>query len=372
MQIRKHLVLAAVAFLGLLGSAEAAPGTGITWSFQSTNISLTGGQTAVAMRNGMAWPVIITDFQTASSSYGSAYSLFPSSLDGSSRGSWQGIGSGFYTSEPGRLRAASSPDGRVAFAAEAPSSPGAGMGGKVSSVSGGWGSLVSGTLAVSFSDSGSLFSAGLGSVAGVGAYPGMSSIIDMAVAPNGDVGVVESSSTGGVRYWHYSAWNGWTSATFASNTPSFWSPSIDVEFDSLNRPHIVGVTTAGQVLALDFSTVTGTWSSTILANSVGTSYCALAANSKGTVGTAYLSSNQVVYAYKDDNAEWASTVVAFSSRSQELLGIDYDYADLPVLSYSDYTGMLTLAYDPIVVPEPTGVALVSVLTGVSLLRRRRA
>jgi hypothetical protein len=374
----KFAKAAAALFLcALTASASANPGQGFTWSFQTTSLNAPSSNTnlAMMMRNGLAWPLVVTDYSSPTGGgYGSSSSLFPTTgpVGAPTAGShWQNIGSGFFSTTPNRLRSASSPDGRVAFAA---SDFSGGLGGRVSSVSGGWGALPAGTKAVAFDANGTLYTATNTAVSGVGGYSGQT-IVDMAVSPNGEVGVVSSD----MKFWQYSAWLGsWTSATLPTVGTTPLSDSYDVEFDSFGRPHVIA-SASNTLVAWDFNTVTGNWSATTLATfSSGPVRATLAANTDGTVGTAWVDpAGSLVYAYKSDLNNWATSVVTstgFTSGSIGQVGISYDYADLPVLAYrttaSPYNVMV--AYDPIVVPEPAGVALAAVAACALAARRRTA
>lgn len=352
----------------LSASAFASAGQGFSWSFQTTTLSSSGSNVAAAMRNAEAWPVVISD-ASSSGGYGAAATLFSAGgTVGAPSGSWQNIGTGFFSNLPSRLRAASSPDGRVAFAAADTS--GIGLGGRVSSTAGGWGSLPAGTKAVAFDSHGTLYTATNSSVSGVGGYAG-NPIVDMSVSPFGEVGVVSAD----MKFWQFSAWLGtWSSTSLPSVGSSPLTESMDVEYDSLGRPHVVA-TVNNTLVAWDFSTVTGTWAATTIATNLGGSPRAtLAANDNGTVGTAWVdSSGMLIYAYKHDLDNWATSVVTntgFASGGQ--VGVTYDYADLPVLAYrSSNNSSINVAYDPVVVPEPADLSLIGVAATLLARRSRR-
>ena len=93
--------------------AAASDGT-LNWSFQTTGFPAYGGstmQTALAMRDGFACPVI---FSPASSGKLEAYSMYPVLNPTSTRPTyWQQIGVDVLPTVGGPLSAASSSDGRV-------------------------------------------------------------------------------------------------------------------------------------------------------------------------------------------------------------------------------------------------------------------
>ena len=356
----------------LSAAASASPSGQFTWTIQDTGV-MAGGvtRTAAAMRNGLAWPVIIADGGVGAP--GQALTLLPVASGTIPSTYWRNIGSGFFTTNPTyRLRAASSPDGRVAFAAAA--SSGMAIGGRISSVNGGWAGLPSGTTAVAFDKDGNLYTAGDRTVSGAGGYTG-APVVDLAVSRLGDVGVIDTTG----KYWQYSPWVGsWLSATLP--VTSLNPDTLDLEFDSFGRPHIVGVAGGTQLIAADFSTVSGTWSYTALASYIsgGKGSSTLAANSDGTVGVSWIdSSGMLMYSYKDDVNSWATASVISTGMtgSFPVPGLVYDYAGLPVISYvgvSSGSPRILLAYDPIVVPEPAGLGLVFAASMLMCRRWRRA
>ncbi len=333
----------------------------LTWAFQNTTI-LDGGSPVLTMRNGLAWPVVLETSVSVSGGLG-AYSLFPAVGQlPSGKANWLGIGR--IAGPTGRWRSASSPDGRVAYAFGMLTGPSSSA---ISSVCGGWGTLPADTKAVSFGPDGQLFTATRNAVAGAPPLPSTDIIIiDMDVSPFGDIGVIDSSMT----YWHYSNWTGaWANTSIKSVTqaPTLIPDSMDIEFDALGRPHLVG-TASSQVWAFDFSTVTGSWSGSAIGASTG-QWVTLAADSTGTVGTAWVapSNGGLIYAFKDDNADWITSIVTIDATMGKSPSIAYDYADLPVIAYYGPSNMM-LAYDPIVVPEPAVLGLLAV-GSVLLLRR---
>ncbi|MGE5607832.1 MAG: hypothetical protein ACM359_01130 [Bacillota bacterium] len=361
----RNVLSVGVLVSALAVSAWGKPGDKLEWAIQDTGIAASSsGQTALAMRSGLVWPVIFTESQS-----GTAYTLVPAGGKTPGSGSWQTMGTGLYQRPASRLRVASSSGSMVIFGGYSSSS-----GGSVYSTAGGWSSLGSDVTHAAFSRDGNLVTATRNGVVGLPTYSG-STIVDMAVSSAGDVGIIDSSS----RYWQYSPWVGrWLSTSFSSlSGVSMRTESLDLEFDSMGRPHVIG-SSGNSVYAFDFSTITGTWQVSALAALSGISSTlspTLIANQKGEVATAWVnaeSNGNLMFSYKPDNGDWVTSVVTSgASRMQRQIGLAYDYADNPVISYIGDGGRIMLAYDPVVVPEPGVMGLLAV-SGLIALRRNRA
>jgi len=342
---KKYVGLVAVGLFS--ASVSANPGAPLNWSFQDTTFSSTD-VVVLAMRGGNAWPVI------ASNQNASTLSLFPTG--------WHQIGPSNVFSNAYVLRAASSPDGRVAFT-------GLEANGRIIAANGASSSLPSNVIAASFDNAGNLYTAQVSggntySVSGAPAYTGQR-IVDIDVSPFGEIGVVDES----YNYYQYSPAIGWTEAEpFINNLDS---DTMDLEFDSFGRPHILGYDFAS-IISCDFDTTTGDWSETILANNVNRPG-ALAASEDGKVGTSWVDSDGFLqFSFKDDLAPWTTSFVTANADSFGSVGVAYDYDNLPVLAYTDSSsGRLHLAYDPVIpAPEPASCAALLILSADRLLRRR--
>lgn len=345
-------------------SAWAKPGEQRVWAIQDTGLGTAStGQTALGMKSGLVWPVIFTDLPTTS-----AYTLVPAGGRTPGAGSWQPMGTNLFSRSGTRFRVASNANGSMVVYGGS-SSTGVGS---IYTPAGGWAPLGNDVTAATFDKSGKLITATRNAVAGLPALSGVT-IMDVAVSPAGDVGVIDSSA----RYWQYESFTGrWLSTSFSTSPAQMGKPeSMDLEFDSFGRPHIVGMA-GSSIYAFDFSTITGTWQTSTLMAPGGISSLtgvSLIANGKGEVATAWVSStnSDLVFAYKPDNADWVTSVVASdASRTQRQLGLAYDYMDNPVISYISGSRVM-LAYDPVAVPEPSALGLL-VVSGLLAMRRRAA
>jgi hypothetical protein len=326
----------------------ANPGAPLNWSFQNTTFN-SADTVALGMRGGSAWPVI------ASNQPDSILSLFPTG--------WHQVGPTSAFSNAYVLRAANSPDGRVAFT-------GLEANGRIIAPNGAVSSLSSNVIAASFDNTGNLYTAQVSggsnySVTGAPAYTGQR-MIDIDISPFGEIGVIDENYI----YHQYSTATGWTLVeSFMSYSVD--TDSMDLEFDSFGRPHVLGLDGAS-IVAYDFDTTTGDWSETILANGIYRS-SALAASEDGKVGTSWVDQfGNLQFSYKDDLAPWSTSFVTSNADSFNAVGVSYDYDNLPVIAYThSNTGNLWLAYDPIIpAPEPASLSALLILSAGGLLRRR--
>ncbi|MEM7627207.1 MAG: PEP-CTERM sorting domain-containing protein [Planctomycetota bacterium] len=342
------------------GSAGAVtPGAGgFSWSLQDTGLS--GTSSAVAMRNGGVFPVVFNDFRGVAAQFSSG---------------WVPLGDPLFEplSLSFPLRASSSPDGRVAAIGE--------EGGVVSLLPFSGFSVLPDVaayepgadetpLAGDFDPLGNLTTV---SEFGVSGLPGPVSesfngrISDVAVSVNGDVAVVNENG----QFYEYNRFVAdWLEIDLNNLSPgiSFFG-TASVAYDSLGRAHVL-VDNGNQLIAADFNPQTGAFGFEVIANDKDTFFSDLAVNDFGVVGTSYEDDGVVYYAFKEGTAAWASVPVTNTNGFQDQTGITFDHEGLPIVSYND-NGNIWIAYDPIVVPEPTATALLG-FAGLALLRRRAA
>ena len=215
-------------------------------------------------------------------------------------------------------------------------------------------------------------SSGWHSLPSIDGYPPLRAI---AVASNGEVGAINES-----QYYHYSALaGGWTGPQdFGAPEMPGWIENAVLAFDNHDIPHIVGrYDEGGGVVgvAFDFDIRTGKWvmSNLPLSDNVN-GILPIASDGQGTVGTAYVSNGQLIYARNVDNSGWEAFVLPTGGGEIPIpsptgVGLAYDYEGIPVIAYSANQS-LWLAYDPVVVPEPLTVTMLAI-GGLVLCRRRR-
>lgn len=347
---------AAVCALAITASAGAVtPGAGgFSWSFQDT--TLFGSNSAIAMRSGSVFPVVFTGNGEVASLYSSGW------VDLTDGDNLEFFGSG--------LRASSSADGRVVAVNQNGSAlsqlPFRGFtelpGFTINN------DLIAPTVAAAFDPAGNVVRANQTQIFGLPDIVQRDGFIqDIAVSPNGDVGVVTNSGS----FYEYNIFVGdWLQTGLDGLSPNggFFG-ELSLTYDSLGRAHVLAGS-GGDLLSADFNPQTGQFEFGTIATSTDTDFSDIAANEFGVVGTSYVKENDLFYAYREGNDTWASVLVPTNAGSSSQTGVTFDYEGLPVLSYNA-GNRIFVAYDPVVVPEPTAGALLS-LAGLALLRRRAA
>ncbi|MBN2022301.1 MAG: hypothetical protein JW809_05860 [Pirellulales bacterium] len=378
------LILVVVSFS--VSPALAGDGTAPSWSFQWTGYQSQTSQTAVAMRDGQTWPVIFGRVKSAAYGF-SAISLLPVK-NPETNTYWHPIATGLFSESQGTQISAKTspgPDDRFAVllkpASTSPLQYSAAVFGP-----GGSRTTLNNVNALAFDCEGNLHT---GDEVPDNLASGSLMPIDIAVSPAGDIAAVDQQ-----EYYYYSTW---TDAWYSEPLPSMSlvSPySISVVMDSVGRPYVVGARSGALVTGV-FNIAQGGWQWTTLATTttMSNTSVALAADGQGGVGLAWaeglLGSNGGVlrYAYNATGSAdgWDVSAVASTLtwpvgvgrpgvvHPVQSVGLAFDAADNPVISFVTTSGDICLAYDPVVaVPEPA--AWLMALGGLSILalRRRRS
>jgi hypothetical protein len=113
------------------------------------------------------------------------------------------------------------------------------------------------------------------------------------------------------------------------------------------------------------------WMTGILdALSASFNFC-VAADSSGGIGVAYVANfagqDMLSYAYNDGSG-WTWLDRLANADSGQEIGLAFDYENNPVISFVDQMGNLSIAYDPVEIPEPATLAVLAL--GFALIRRR--
>ncbi len=141
-------------------------------------------------------------------------------------------------------------------------------------------------------------------------------------------------------------------------TSSYW---FDLTLTSNDTP--IGIYNDGQELMfMRFDIKTGNWVSGVIDQLYAEGRCTIATDSKGGVGVAYIKGGDfnrgmVSFAYTDFTSGWQIEPIHYGISVNEV-GLDFDSADNPVISFRDLSDNIVLAYDPIIIPEPASFILV--------------
>ncbi|MEM1446215.1 MAG: hypothetical protein AAGF84_09185 [Planctomycetota bacterium] len=338
----------AVALLGCLAvgvswdarAADRDPGS-FVWFISDTEYS--AQNTQLGLTRGGAWPLVVGEFDT--------FLLFPVPDDEFPSNFWHNIGDGVGGGIP--VRSAVSPSGNVA--ALTPGQPGTIYGPTGTATP-----LPGSPVAVTYSPGGVLITADqTGSVQGF-AYNGPTNITDIAVSPFGEGGVLADDT------FVYAP----TGTEIILGDLGFGFPQGEgsLNFDAQGRPHIVFPNS--QVFTFD--SIAAAWSATTLDSGLPSfgPLLSIESDATGLTGVGYVdSSDNLMFAYWTAAAGWQQTVVDVGVDDNYQVGLDFDYDNLPVLSYVK-NSRVHVAYDPIVaVPEPAVVAVAMV--GLTLIKRQR-
>ena len=150
--------------------------------------------------------------------------------------------------------------------------------------------------------------------------------------------------------------------------------AIDFTLTNNDVP-VVAYVEDNQHLAVSFYDIkTADWSSSIISDMHSYDSFVIDSDSKGGVGLAYITNDYLHYQYFEGTG-WSYADELAVAYSEGTIGLDFDYKDNPVISYSGVnpdngSQGLIVAYDPIVTPEPVTVGLLS-LGGLLVTRRRR-
>ena len=372
--MRPNWIYGCLLFLLTMQMPVAAQST-LKWSFQRTGFRSTAStagfpQTALSMRSNVSWPVVYG----ADQGMLNAYSLFPVMNSGqvpvAPATNWHQIGVNLTGSQPvngAYLQADSgSPDGfAVSVQSNSVSSKYPDVAAIGNSTSG-FQSPMIGVQAVKFDDDGNAITASNTLL------PNLSwdvKLFDIAVSSFGDVGAVTqtvatNAGTSAITYWQRSSLlgNKWLSTNIAidrlSESPLI-GPSVDLNFDSIGRPHIVGVSQSNRVMAYRFDAMTGGWVSSTLDSPSNPPTAdivdvAAASNDDGILGAAWVKKGVLKYAYLDTNEispSWVVTNVAVTTSTglqlapTQGVGLAFDHAGLPVISFVDTMRQIWIAYD---------------------------
>jgi hypothetical protein len=370
-------------------AALATNANGLFWYFQKTGFSATNGsQTAVAMGDAKSWPVVFSDDGSSTR----AITLRPV-INGTTGTYWHQVGSSMLGATYGRLSAKSSVDGRVGVSRNM---GGVGVGAAGVGRRTGPFAETSGVADVAFDSSGAAVMASSATLNG-SQITNPASVLSLAVSPFGDRGFLVGDSNSWysnsvLSYHEQSPTLGWQSTTVRTGTGGYLIGG-DLAIDAIGRPFVAyGIQSmpgsSFSVAASYFDIMSGQWRQQTLASGLNSSVLpTIAADGVGGVGLAWMSdvsgANSLMYAYKKGSADWTVHTVTsltvtsglFTSSliSQPRVGLDFDAENYPVISFMGGGNEIWLAYDPIVVPEPSSLVLagLGLLASTIAMRRTR-
>ncbi|MCE5268889.1 MAG: PEP-CTERM sorting domain-containing protein [Planctomycetaceae bacterium] len=392
----RALSLALSLALALAASTATATTGTLNWAYQPTGFQAGSGsspvQTGLAMRDGI-WPTI---FATDPSNSVQAYSLYPVANTNQKTQYptyWHQVGYNLLANQSSSttiLSAATSPDGRFGAVLTSVYSGGCVDSSQaiVGSSASGFGSVMNGIRAITFSANGSLVTGSMSTIPPInGVYP--KGVVSIAVSPQGDTGALDAN---GYYYQQSSLMGGWASAK--PGLDDRYTAFASLAMDKLGRPYIVGPASTG-LAAFNFDIPTGQWKQQILSSTIQVGGIpTIAADSKGGIGIAWVQENlgsqtwTLEYAYQGGDNNWIVRDVTSSVYNQytsnweslcpcQRVGLAFDDDNLPVISFatgSSSSGNLWLAYDPVSTPEPSTLALLAVGVAAAMYaksRRRR-
>lgn len=354
MHQRIHQSWAAALLIAVL-SSPAWASSGLFWQFQNLGYPSGSQNTAVAMRTAEAWPVVF-------SGNAQVFSLFATPSPSAPSNYWHQATLPIPSSGS-PIVAKSSPTGRVLMFNTYTEQLVAG------SPTTGFSTYTA--TAAAFNNAGTLITAYQNQVNGFGQIPSGGKIIDMAFAPDGTLGVV----TDGLEF--FESYSGtWSQPVYLPNvySSSYTPTSLRLAYDAQSRPHIV-TNANSNVRVFDFSTQTGNWTTSAL-GMLNAEAAAIAGtdNGSGALGVAWVEASggpyDLKYAYLDATGTWiTTTVVGDVDTAGQGVGLTFDYAGLPVISYKD-NATYRLAYDPVVIPEPATLVLLGGMSLLGVMRRR--
>ena len=153
-------------------------------------------------------------------------------------------------------------------------------------------------------------------------------------------------------------------------------PIVDLTLTTNDIPVLAYVDDNYNLTVTSFDIETDRWFSSNISYMNSMESYVISSDSKGGVGLAYIDNNSHLNFSYFDGIGWSSSELIAESGVSGTIGLDFDYEDNPVISFTGYNpedggAGLIVAYDPIVadVPEPVIIGMLS-LGGLLIARRR--
>lgn len=113
------------------------------------------------------------------------------------------------------------------------------------------------------------------------------------------------------------------------------------------------------------------WVSGLIGQSLGLEpgSFSMASDGTGGIGIAYISTgNMLTFAYNNGSGFWTYDGIAQTSGYRNV-ALEFDAHNNPVICYTNSSGQLSLAYDPLMIPEPASSAIIAL--GAALIASKR-
>lgn len=154
--------------------------------------------------------------------------------------------------------------------------------------------------------------------------------------------------------------------------------NLSLAFGANDEPGLAILTENRELYYASFNVQTGLWEDTLIGTGIASQRVNLEFDSAGNPALAYVDDNDLLHYRINEGSGWVDHILPWTdnqdpqayrpSRDSEA-ALAFDGSDLPVIAYYSDRGELLLAYDPIIIPEPS--SLVMLLGSVMVLFGRR-
>ncbi len=117
--------------------------------------------------------------------------------------------------------------------------------------------------------------------------------------------------------------------------------------------------------------VTGVIGQTIISPTMN--FFSMASDGRGGIGIAYVGTDEMLsFAYNNGSGIWSYDTGITKIGYPRSVDLEFDAQNRAVICYANYSGQLSLAYDPVAVPEPASAAIIALGSAlIASIRKRR-